>query len=323
MIALLVGGWAASLAPSRAQSEPAAIPFTGIAAIVNDHVITFQDVQMSARRALEVASRQMRLREDQRRQRELELMKDSLEQLIDRRLILDEFASAGYHLPESIVNAVVDDLIREEFQDSVTFKKTLRRMGQRFESFRDDQRDAFIIRSMTMKHVNQNVFISPRKIEVYYEANTNKFRQEEQAKIRMIVIDKARHGPNEPAQMAAEISRRLADGEDFAKLADEFSDDARRFKGGDRGWVQNKDSDLRKELRDFVFQAQPGAVSPTQNLDNAVFIVKIEERKEAGMRSLSEVRTEIEQTLQAAEMERLRKQWISRLRKKSFIRYFN
>lgn len=322
MTLLLLGGWVAALAPSTAQSAQPGIPVTGIAAIVNDHVITFQDVEVSTWRALEAATRQMRLREDQRLQLKQELMRDSLEQLIDRRLILDEFASSGYNLPDSIVNSVVDDLIREEFGDRVELMKTLRKMGQRFESFRDDQRDAFIIRSMTMKYVNQNVFVSPRKIELYYEANTNKFRQEEQAKIRMIVIDKARHGRNEPARMAAEITRRLAEGEDFAKLADEFSDDARRFKGGDRGWVGNKDSDLRKELRDFVFDAKPGEVSPVQDLDNAVFIVKVEGRKESGMRSLNEVRTEIEKTLQAAEMERLRKQWIAKLRKKSFIRYY-
>jgi hypothetical protein len=41
------------------------------------------------------------------------------------------------------------------------------------------------------------------------------------------------------------------------------------------------------------------------------------------MRTLSEVRNEIEQTLKSEEMERLRKQWVARLRKNSFIRYFN
>ena len=215
------------------------------------------------------------------------------------------------------------DQIRNEFGDRVTLMKTLRKMGQTYESFREEQREAFIIHSMTLKNVNQNVFVSPRKIELYYEANTNKFREEERAKIRMIVIDKSKHAVGEPVKLAETVRKRLAAGEDFAKLADEYSDDARRFKGGERGWVENKDSDLRKELREFVFSAQPGDVSPVKDLEGAVFVVKVEERKAAGMRSLSDARTEIEQTLKTAELERLRKQWIAKLRKKSFIRYFN
>jgi len=305
------------------QSAPAGAPITGLAAIVNDHVITFQEIQISARRAMEAAVRTMRLKEDQLRLREQEIMRDSLEQLIDRQLILDEFVTAGYNLPDSIINDVVQAQIREEFGDRVNLMKTLRKMGQTFEDFRKDQRDAFIIHSMSMKNVNQNVFISPRKIELYYEANTNRFRQEEQAKIRMIVIDKSRHALNEPGQIAEEIQKKVAQGDDFAKLADQFSDDARRFKGGDRGWIEDKDSDLRKELREFVFSAKPGEVSPTKDLDGAVFIEKVEERKASGMRPLGEVRTEIEQTLRTGEMERLRKQWIAKLRKKSFIRYLN
>lgn len=308
---------------SLGQLAPAGTPVTGIAAIVNTHVITFQDVQISSHRAMEAAARQMRSRPDQFRQREQEIMRDSLEQLIDRKLILDEFTTAGYNLPDSIINDVVQGQIREEFGDRVTLMKTLRKMGQTFEDFREDQRDAFIIHSMTLKNVNQNVFISPRKIELYYEANTNKFRQEDQAKIRMIVIDKSKHALGEPKKISEEIQKRISMNEEFAKLADEFSDDARRFKGGERGWVENKDSDLRKELRAFVFSAKPGDVSPAIDLDSAVFMVKVEERKDAGMRSLSEVRSEIEQTLRSAEMERLRKQWIAKLRKKSFIRYFN
>ena len=41
------------------------------------------------------------------------------------------------------------------------------------------------------------------------------------------------------------------------------------------------------------------------------------------MRPLDEVRDEIERGLVVAERSRLEKQWLERLRKKSFVRYFN
>ncbi len=323
MLGAILGLGLLATRPALGQSAQPGIPVSGMAAIVNDHVITFQEVQLSARRAMEAAVRQMRMTPDQLKKKEQDILRDSLEQLIDRRLILDEFISAGYNLPESIINDVVQAQIRDDFGDRVTLMKTLRKMGQTYEEYRNDQRDAFIIHSMSMKNVNQNVFISPKKIEVYYDAHKDQFHQEEQAKIRMIVIDKSKHALGEPAKIAEEVQQKLAKGEDFGKVADEVSDDARRFKGGERGWIENKDSDLRKELREIVFSSKPGDVSAPKDLDSAIFIIKVEERKPAGMRSLSDVRTEIEQTLRTAEMERLRKQWVGRLRKKAFIRYFN
>lgn len=298
------------------------VPVTGVAAIVNTHVVTIQNVDQFAARALDAARRQYGLRPEQFLQRRTEIMRDSLEQLIERYLILDEFKNSGFNLPESLINDVVNDRIREEFYDRATLMKTLRRAGETYEDYRNDQRDSFIIMQMTLKNVNQNVFISPRKIERYYQDNTNKFNVGESAKFRMIVIDKSKHARGEPQKIAEEVEAKLKEGADFAKLADEYSDDARRIKGGDRGWIENKDSDLRAELRTFVFTAAPGTVSGIIDLDGAIFIVKVEERKAGGMRTISEVRDEVEASLKNLEKERLRNQWIARLRKKSFVAYY-
>jgi peptidyl-prolyl cis-trans isomerase SurA len=321
-LTLLFVLWCAGLRPALAQPVNPSQPITGIAAVVGEHVITVQEIEQFTGRAVEAARRQYAARPEQFLQRRQDIMRDGLEQLIERQLILDEFATAGYNVPESVITDVVNDEIRQQFGDRLRLMKTLRALGQTYENYREDQRDAFIIMQMTMKNVNQNVFISPRKIERYYEQNTNKFFVDERAKIRMIVIDKSKHAIGEPVKIGEEVEIKLKAGGDFAKLADEFSDDARRNKGGDRGWIENKDSDLRKELRDFVFTAQPGTVSPVINLDSAVFIVKVEERKPAGMKPLTEMRDEIELSLRNLEKDRLRKQWIAKLKKNAFIRYF-
>jgi hypothetical protein len=48
----------------------------------------------------------------------------------------------------------------------------------------------------------------------------------------------------------------------------------------------------------------------------------VEERRPEHVKPLSDVRDEIEKTLLAQESERLQKQWIERLKKKTFVRYF-
>ena len=298
------------------------VPVTGVAAVVNSHVITVQAVEQFAARAIDAARRQYMARPELFLQKRQEILRDSLEQLIERYLILDEFYSAGFNLPDGIINDVVEGQIRTEFGDRLSLMKTLNQVGESFEDFKNEQRDAFIISQMTLKNVNQNVFVSPRKIERYYEQNTNRFNVQEAARIRMIVIDKSRHARGEPVRIAAEVLAKLKEGGDFAKLADEYSDDARRIRGGDRGWIEDRDSDLRPELRRFVFESAPGTVSDIIDLDSAVFIVKVEERRSSGMKPIADVRDEVEQMLRNIEKERLRKQWIARLRKKSYVAYY-
>ena len=49
--------------------------------------------------------------------------------------------------------------------------------------------------------------------------------------------------------------------------------------------------------------------------------MKVEEFHPAHVKALNEVRAEIEKTLEAEERRRLRKEWIDRLRAKSFVSY--
>jgi peptidyl-prolyl cis-trans isomerase SurA len=303
--------------PTLAQTQL----LNGVAAMVNQTAITFDDVRAASMRPLEAARRLSRTPADFEK-RASEIQKDVLEQLIERELIVHEFSTKGYNLPEAIIDDIVTRQMREEFGDRLTLTKTLRARGQTYESWRKDQRDQFIIAQMTFKNINQNIVVSPKKIEAHYAAHQDKYRMGDRAKIRMILVDKSRHAADESRKLAADALNRLKAGEDFGKVADEVSDDARRFKGGDRGWVENKDSDLRKELRDWVFNAQAGTHSDLIEVEGAIFLVKVEERKAAGVLPLSEVRADVETTLKNEERERLRKGWINRLRQKQFVRYF-
>ena len=128
MLGLWFGLWAVehSRAGQGTDVSPVSpsVPVTGVAAVVNTHVITIQMVDQYAGRSLEAARRQFALRPEQFLQRRQEILRDSLEQLIERYMILDEFTSSGFNLPDSLINDVVNSQIRDEFGDRVTLMKT-------------------------------------------------------------------------------------------------------------------------------------------------------------------------------------------------------
>ena len=94
----------------------------------------------------------------------------------------------------------------------------------------------------------------------------------------------------------------------------------RRYKGGDRGWTE--ENSLNEALRQVAFNLPAGQTSDIVEVQGSRFILKVEEKQQSGIRSLAEARQEIVTILKDSERQRLQKQWLAKLRKKGFVRYF-
>ena len=295
----------------------------GILAIVNDSVITREQVVEFVAPAIDALRQQYAGQDDVSDafdQKASSVFNDGLEQLIDRQLILHDFDVQGYKLPDSYVDELVQDRIRDKFGDRITFMKTLQAQGMTYEQFRQDVRDQYIEYQMRLKNVSQEIVISPYRIENYYLAHQDDFKVGDQIKLRMIVLNKSSDDDQSAHRMAGEILTQIKQGASFAQMASVYSQGSQREQGGDWGWVER--SVLRQQLADVAFSLQPGQVSDIIDTPQACYLMLVEQKRPAHVRPLSEVRDDIEATLRAQEQSRLEKQWIDGLKKKTFIRYF-
>ncbi|MSU34829.1 MAG: hypothetical protein EXS36_06900 [Pedosphaera sp.] len=295
----------------------------GVAALVNDKVITADEVEVMALTPLRAAYKQYLGRQPKQwEQKELEIKRDVLEELIARQLILAEFNTKGFRLPDSLLDEVVNTEVKSRFGNRLALTKELQTRNQTFEDFSRQVKEDYIVGLMRSRNVNGQVLLSPKKIEAYYNENTAKFRVPEKVKLRMIVMDKAKRPSGAALKLAFELVEKARKGGDFAELANSFSDDAARAKGGDRGWIEEKDTTLRKELREAALKLAAGEVAEPLDLEASVFVLKVEEHTQSGGRSLNEVRNEVETILRNKEFDRLVTAWMKRLREKAFVRYF-
>jgi peptidyl-prolyl cis-trans isomerase SurA len=252
-----------------------------------------------------------------------ELRDENTDRLIENELILHEFETK-INLPETVIDEYVqqriDDRIHQRYGNRATLAKTLQAQGITYEKYRKQVRDQFVIDQMRMQSISEAVIISPHKIEAYYIAHTNDFKIEEQARLRMIVLNKPADDPGQARKLADEILTKLKDGAAFAEMAKVYSQDSKASQGGDWDYVER--SVLRKELADAAFALQPGQTSDVIEMPEACYLLQVEDKRPSHIKPLSEVREDIEKTLLGQEQQRLQRQWVDRLKKKTFVRYF-
>ena len=146
-------GWTAGLiflglfAPAEVRSEPVMV--NGIAARVNDAIITFQQIEAEVDEPERLLRSQLRNQPEVLKQRIAKLRNDTVELLIERLLILDDFnTNPNYKLPESIVEEVFRRRIRDKFGDRARMIKTLEQQGTKLETFRQRIKEEIIVNAM-------------------------------------------------------------------------------------------------------------------------------------------------------------------------------
>lgn len=305
----------------------------GIAAIVNNSVITFSQVKQQVdpqERALRDA---LRDNPEEMVKRIKALRLEALNALIERELIIQEFNKQGFDLPERYVDSRFKETIDQQFDGNRSaFIKTLEAQNMSMQEYRKDLKNNLIVQAMRQQNVNADIFISPYKVEEYYQENIEKFVTPDQIKLRMIFLRKGLFKESfkgadgevvekDPQRVLVdEILKKLSTGSDFGSLAAAYSEDSKRDEGGDWGWVDK--NTLRQEISDVAFRLRPGEVSHVIDLDEGYYLIQIENFKRGGTVSLELSRDQIEaQLMQEYRLEQQRK-WIDRLKQKSYIKMF-
>lgn len=143
---------------------------------------------------------------------------------------------------------------------------------------------------------------SAAEVKSYYDSHKADFSKEEQVKARHILI-MASQGDAEAEKKAREKIEGLAKrakGEDFGKLAGEFSEDpGSKSKGGDLGFFSR--GRMVKEFEDVAFSAPVNEVSPPVKTQYGYHLIQVLEKKPAMTRTLDDAREDIAEILIAKE----------------------
>lgn len=137
---------------------------------------------------------------------------------------------------------------------------------------------------------------SDEEIEEFYEKEKGTyFAHDEMRRVRHVLVNSKNFPdaaeeeiPTLSKNLAQDIYQRLLDGEDFAKLALEYSQDGSAESGGDIGFVEK--GDVVKEFGDVAFALEVGEVAEPVESQYGWHVLEVTEIKEPGFHELDETR---------------------------------
>ena len=206
--------------------------------------------------------------------------RDTLDQIIARRLIAQEGVRAGLEVTEEELEEELNKIVEESFSGSYEeFLSVLAMYGLSEEAFREDARLNLLVRKLALTEMNP----TDEDAAQFFEDNWYLFEQPEEVEARHILV--------ETLEQANNVLALLNDGGDFAELAAEYSiDPTNKDDAGYLGFFRR--GTMVQEFEEAAFALEVGEISGPVQTDFGFHIIELLDRKDEVEVSFADVSEE-------------------------------
>jgi peptidyl-prolyl cis-trans isomerase SurA len=274
----------------------------------------------------------MSLREPERSNQRKQILAKSLEQIIEREVILQEAFERLKEQPQSLKK--LKEYATKEYEKDMrdVRKRTGIKSDEEFRLLlatqgitlagvqRQKERNIMALEFMKNLIVPKLDGIGREDLENYYKLHPEEFRVPDSLTWQDIFIDASKFPTRDAAQQFAEsLSARAQNGEDFGKLVKEFDQGDSSYRDGD-GFGRRRGEIRPVEAEPVLFQMKAGDIGPVIALGTGFHVVKLTSREYEGLKAFNEkTQMEIRNKLQGDTWELEYKRAIADLKRKSTI----
>jgi peptidyl-prolyl cis-trans isomerase SurA len=295
----------AAVLTAFAQLSCKRTPPANVAAVVNGRAITYAELDKNFKTQPQPTQGS---NEDQVQASKLEF----LNSMITSEIMLQRAEKLGLTAVDADVEAEFNKMkapyTKEEFERRLTER------NMTADDLKAQLRRDLTLNKLINKEITSHITITDADVAGFYKANMAAFNHPEplihmaqilvtpfpDPNVRNLKNSKAQN-VKEAQQKIDDISARLARGEDFAMVAQNYSEDPNTApNGGDMGLIP--ESNLEKvspELKRFLLSLPPGVASKPISTSDGFRILKVISREPAGQRELNDprVQQDIRETL--------------------------
>jgi peptidyl-prolyl cis-trans isomerase D len=131
--------------------------------------------------------------------------------------------------------------------------------------------------------LQKDIPVSDSEIQAYYQAHQDDFNVDQSANLSYVVFEKKTSPADEQKtkERLSDIREEIEEGEDFAELAQEFSDDqASAQNGGDLGWFGK--GKMIEAFEKASFALKPGEMSEPVKTEFGWHLIKVFDKRKKG-----------------------------------------
>jgi parvulin-like peptidyl-prolyl isomerase len=185
--------------------------------------------------------------------------------------------------------------------------------------------DNLLANVLVKEEVVDKVTVSDTDAKKNYEDHLALYKTPAKARVRHILIKAEKSASTDVKKKARErteeVLKKIKAGEDFGKLAVEYSDDPMsQAKGGDLGFVEK--GQIVKMFDEAAFKLNPGEVSDIIESSYGFHIIRMEEKKEEVIQPFESVKDKVTAKLREEIKTEKIKEFLTRVMKDSDIKIF-
>jgi len=264
-----------------------------VVAVVNGEIITRSEVQARFQMLVQALRSQT---DGENFETQVEtLRKELLERMITELLLLQKARQLKLDVREQVRQTIENIKSQNGFESDEELRFALRREGLDYNQWVKQMEEDLLRQAVLFNEVDRRIAIDDSDVVNEYKAHPQDFTEPEEVRLSGIFLSLEGTSPEVLETKMAEISGKLEAGEDFASLAEAYSDGPVRENRGDLGTF--KKGDLDPVLEEVVRGLQPGQISGWLKTKNGWYRLRLESRKESALKPFEDVKREIEQRL--------------------------
>jgi parvulin-like peptidyl-prolyl isomerase len=254
------------------------------AATVNGRVIKMEDVERAVKQ--QAQGQESKLSDIERAAARLQV----LQTLIEQEVMFQKAEKEGTVPSDDEVTAELNKQKTQSGKSADQIDKEMKESGVTDASVRDSIKKGLAIQKLTDKVTGKIEPPKDAEIDAFYNGNKDAFVKKRGVKLAAIVIDPSNSGEGDATtdeQSAVirgnEIIKKLQQGQNFASLAREFSEDQSKFQDGDLGYISEEQmkqtfpAQLVANLMNPAFEVGKVVAAPMQG---KFYILKLQERSD-------------------------------------------
>jgi peptidyl-prolyl cis-trans isomerase SurA len=267
---------AGALAQARPAAPPRVVPVDRIVAVVNDEVITQNDLEDR----VNLVIRQLQRQGNQVPSSDV-LSRQILERMITDLLQQQLAKETGIKVDDVMLDKTIERIAQDNNLSMPDFRNALDKDGIKYPRFREDIRNEMVLARLREREVENNIVVTDAEVETEVARESRAATTDSEyllSHILVLVPPQANADQIEARRRRAVMAlAELRRGANFAQIAATYSDAPDATQGGNLGWRPS--ARLPGIFLETIEALKPGDVSDILRSPNGFHIVKLQDKR--------------------------------------------